>query len=197
MKQAIENLNLLYINQKPISNKVKFLLLVPLIIIIMGIYNYTWISPEKYPDEFHQQIIIIKWVILALIVVSAIFLIILGKNFIEDKKGDNTYIGYDAYYLQFRLPVYRIFPAYFLSRKKEDSILISDIQSIKLKRNIFHLVSIDSLITGKIETCIIIVTQDTTYKLLILTQQKDINQIVKAFEQFVESKNISIKSFRY
>ena len=56
MKQTIENLNLLYINQKPISNKVKFLLLVPLIIIIMGIYNYTWISPEKYPDEFHQQI---------------------------------------------------------------------------------------------------------------------------------------------
>lgn len=123
------------------------------------------------------------------------FDIIFIKNFIEDKKGASDYIGYNSNYIQFRLPEYNIpiFTSYYYLRKKENSILISYIQKIKLKPH--YWISFNNM-TTKTEISIIFTLNQGIKKIRLNIEHNEINDFIEKVEQFANTRNIQIQSFR-
>lgn len=191
MKQAIENLTMLFVNKKPINILVKIFIFLFPVGICLVIYNeiFITINSENYPKEI---MIVEQSVIFIMFILSIIFYKNIISNFLEDKKGAIDYIGYDSNYIQYRLPEYKISPLmvdYHLMRKKEDNILIAEIQKIELKPHYL----MKKAFSTKIEISVIFTTHNLSKKLLMISTDDEVNNIIEQFKQFANKRNIELK----
>ncbi|MBR3481649.1 MAG: hypothetical protein IKH45_02010 [Neisseriaceae bacterium] len=200
MKQPLENLTLIYINKKPIDFWVKiWVITLPLFWLGDIIWEILILTGNSKPIIDTEFILFEEIILFILIVIIAVWCKNIISNFIEDKKGAVDYIGYDNNFIQFRLPYYKIinpflFDSYFL-RKIEENILINNIQSIRLKNYLFQ--KTGRQLSNRQLVEIILTTHNKSYKLLALIEINQLKHFINQIEQFANSKNISIKSFRY
>ncbi|MBR5940489.1 MAG: hypothetical protein IKZ88_04460 [Neisseriaceae bacterium] len=190
MKQPIENLTLIYINKK--TTNFRRILNDFCLIIWCNCFIFVAFLTALLNDNLIILaicVIIVIWILASILSLKLTINIIL--NLIEDIKGKVDYIGYNSYYIQYRLPEcnpYNSWIEYYLLRKKENNILISNIQSIKLSKHIASIINKNMTIT--------FIMSGNIKKIKLTINRKELNHFAEQFEQFAHSRHIEIQTFR-